>query len=51
MTPDRHRQLAGRLDNHEIEARAVEARAFLTTKDASYTPIVSQLRLYADEVA
>ncbi|WP_235891550.1 hypothetical protein [Thalassobius litoralis] len=41
----------GRLDNHEIEARAVEARAFLTTKDASYTPIVSQLRLYADEVA
>ncbi len=41
----------GRLDNHEIEARAVEARAYLTTKDASYTPIVSQLRLYADEVA
>ena len=40
----------GRLDNHEIEARAVQARAFLTTKDASYTPIVSQLRLYADEV-
>jgi hypothetical protein len=40
----------GRLDNHEIEARAVEARAFLTTKDASYTPIVTQLRLYADEV-
>ena len=41
----------GRLDNHEIEARAVQARAFLTTKDASYTPIVSELRLYADEVA
>lgn len=40
----------GRLDAHEIEARAVEARAFLTTKDASYTPIVGQLRLYADEV-
>jgi hypothetical protein len=40
----------GRLDNHEIEARAVQARAYLTTKDASYTPIVSQLRLYADEV-
>ena len=40
----------GRLDNHEIEARAVQARAHLTTKDASYTPIVSQLRLYADEV-
>ncbi|MEI4263405.1 phage tail protein [Roseovarius sp. D0-M9] len=41
----------GRLDNHEVEARAIEARAYLTTKDASYTPIVSQLRLYADEVA
>ena len=41
----------GRLDNHEIEARAVEARAHLMTKDASYAPIVSQLRLYADEVA
>ncbi len=40
----------GRLDTHELEARAVEARAHLTTKDASYTPIVSQLRLYADEV-
>lgn len=40
----------GRLDNHEIEARGVQARAHLTTKDASYTPIVSQLRLYADEV-
>ena len=40
----------GRLDNHEIEARAVQARAYLSTKDASYTPIVSQLRLYADEV-
>jgi hypothetical protein len=38
------------LDNHEIEARGVQARAHLTTKDASYTPIVSQLRLYADEV-
>jgi hypothetical protein len=41
----------GRLDTHEIEARAVQARAWLTTKDASYTPIVTQLRLYADEVA
>ena len=40
----------GRLDTHEIEARAIEARAHLTTKDASYTPIVSELRLYADEV-
>lgn len=41
----------GRLDTHEIEARAVQARAVLTTRDASYTPIVTQLRLYADEVA
>jgi hypothetical protein len=41
----------GRLDTHEIEARAVQARAILSTKDASYTPIVTQLRLYADEVA
>jgi hypothetical protein len=39
------------LDTHEIEARAVQARAILSTKDASYTPIVTQLRLYADEVA
>lgn len=41
----------GRLDTHEIEARGVQARAYLTTKDASYTPIVTQLRIYADEVA
>ena len=41
----------GRLDNHEVEARGVQARAYLTTKDASYTPIVTQLRIYADEVA
>ena len=43
--------LWSRLDTHEIEARAVQARATLTTRDASYTPIVTQLRLYADEVA
>ena len=41
----------GRLDTHEIEARAVQARAYLSTKDASYAPLVSQLRLYADAVA
>lgn len=41
----------GRVDNHEIEARAIEARALLRTTDASYTPVVSVLRLHADEVA
>ncbi|PWG16141.1 phage tail protein [Salibaculum griseiflavum] len=41
----------GRIDNHEIEARAIEARAWLRTADATYTPVVSRLRLHADEVA
>lgn len=41
----------GRLDSHEIEARAVQARARLTTKDAAFTPYVTELRLHADEVA
>ena len=41
----------GRVDNHEIEARAVQARAWLRTVDPAYTPVVSQLRLSADEVA
>jgi hypothetical protein len=41
----------GRVDNHEIEARAIEARALLRTTDAGYTPAVSVLRLHADEVA
>jgi hypothetical protein len=41
----------GRIDNHEVEARAIEARAWLRTEDAAYTPVVSRLRLYADEVA
>jgi hypothetical protein len=40
----------GRIDNHEIEARAIEARAWLRTDDAAYTPVVSRLRLHADEV-
>ena len=40
----------GRIDNHEVEARAIEARAWLRTEDAAYTPVVSRLRLYADEV-
>jgi hypothetical protein len=41
----------GRIDNSEIEARAIEARAWLRTADAAYTPVVSRLRLHADEVA
>jgi hypothetical protein len=40
----------GRIDTSEIEARAVEARAWLRTKDPSFTPIVSHLRLIAEEV-
>jgi len=40
----------GRVDNHEIEARAVEARAWLRTADRAFTPVVSRLRLHADEV-
>jgi hypothetical protein len=41
----------GRIDNSEIEARAVQARAWLRTADAAYTPVVTRLRLHADEVA
>ena len=41
----------GRVDNHEIEARAIEARAWLRTGDPAFTPVVSALRLHADEVA
>lgn len=41
----------GRIDNHEIEARAIEARAWLRTVDAAFTPVVSVLRIHADEVA
>jgi hypothetical protein len=40
-----------RVDNHEIEARAIEARAWLRTSDAAFTPVVSRLRIHADEVA
>ena len=40
----------GRIDNSEIEAHAVEARAWLRTRDPAFTPIVSELRLIADEV-
>jgi hypothetical protein len=41
----------GRIDSHEISARALQARAFLSTSDPVWVPLVSQLRLYADEVA
>lgn len=41
----------GRIDAHEIEARAIEARAWLRTSDPAFTPVVSALRLHADEVA
>jgi hypothetical protein len=40
----------GRIDNSEIEARAVEARAWVRTGDPAFTPVVSELRLIADEV-
>ncbi len=40
-----------RVDSSEIEARAIQARAILTTTDAAYTPRVTRLRLYADEAA
>ncbi len=39
-----------RLDSNEIEAWGVQARAFLRTRDASFTPVVSQLRVIAEEV-
>jgi hypothetical protein len=41
----------GRIDSHEISARALQARALLSTSDPVWVPLVSQLRLYADEVA
>lgn len=40
-----------RVDSAEIRARAVEARAILSTSDAAFTVRVDRLRLYADEVA
>lgn len=39
-----------RVDSHEIEARAVQARAILTTRDPAFTPRVTRLRVHADEV-
>ncbi len=40
-----------RLDSNELQAWGVQARAFLRTRDASFTPAVSTLRVQADEVA
>ena len=39
-----------RVDSHEVQAWGVQARAVLKSYDPSFTPIVSTLRLAADEV-
>ncbi len=39
-----------RVDRADVTARGVEARAILTSIDATYTPVVSELGLSADEV-
>jgi hypothetical protein len=39
-----------RVDNTEIEARLVEARAIITTGDPAFNASVTKLRLFADEV-
>jgi len=41
----------GRVDNTEVSARGVQARAILTTTDAGFTPAIEQLRLIAQEAA
>jgi len=40
-----------RVDAHEIEARAVQARARLFSRDAAFAPRVTELGLHADEVS
>lgn len=40
-----------RIDASEVRARGIRARAILTTSDLSYTPRVTELRLFADEAA
>ena len=40
-----------RLDSSEISARAVQARAILSTSDTAYAPVVEELRVSAEEVA
>lgn len=39
-----------RLDASEVLAWGVQARAILTTEDANYTPLVTQLRMIAEEI-
>jgi hypothetical protein len=39
----------GRVENTEIQAWGVQARAMLTSNDAGFTPAISQLRLVAEE--
>lgn len=39
----------GRVDSTELQAWGVQARAILSTTDATYTPVVTQLRLVAAE--
>jgi hypothetical protein len=41
----------GRVENTEIQAWGVQARAVLISDDAGFTPAVSQLRLIAEEAA
>ena len=39
-----------RVDSHEVQAWGVQARAILKSYDPSFTPVISTLRLAADEV-
>lgn len=39
-----------RLDASEVLAWGVQARAILTTEDANFTPLVTQLRMIAEEI-
>lgn len=39
----------GRVDSTELLAWGVQARAILTSRDATFTPAVTKLRLFADE--
>ena len=39
-----------RVDSHELQAWGVQARASLNSYDPSFTPVITQMRLAADEV-
>jgi hypothetical protein len=41
----------GRIDSHEVEARAIEARARITTTDRAFTPAIFALQIRIDEVS